>query len=138
MAFYLTIVATQLVPPLCTVLNLEELLSEADQRGSDRVIPGSAGVLPQVRRRTVTRHVLQLVIRGTSYTGTQTNLMTLRALAAPTGTGDGTRACTITMPDATTLTANVHVGPLTVGKSSRVGRNLLATLDISIPAGRFI
>lgn len=125
--------------------NLYVLWQEAAQRGKDRVLPAVDGVKAYRRRRDVTVHTLELVIVGDiTYTGStpsstlvglETNYWYLRDnVVAPT-TGDGTRAATLTLPSGTTKTANVHVLELKPGQTSN--NYMLATMDISIPAGRF-
>lgn len=131
------------------VLNLIELWMPADQRGSDRLIPGSAGVLAQQRRNTVTRRTLQMLISGEiTYAGStsgdayerlQINIDYLLAnVVAPTGTGDGTRSAVLTMPDGTTRTEPVHVTGLDLGDYRPDAGWARAVLALSIPTGRII
>jgi hypothetical protein len=123
-----------------------ELWEAADQRGSDRIIPGVAGVIPFLRRPTVTKHSLPMVISGAvnqagtpnvdPIAGLQANIDYLNAnVVTGSVAADGTVAASIVMPSGATRTANIHVLALRLGK--RVSWNTLATLDISIPAGRF-
>jgi len=129
------------------VLNLLELWLPASQRGSDRLIPGSAGVLAQRRRDTVTQRSLQMLISGeVTYLGAtsgdtferlQINIDYLRAnVVAPTGTGDGTRSAVLTMPDGTTRTEPVHVTGFELGEYRQDAGWAKAVLELSIPSGR--
>jgi len=144
----LTISSVPMNGPAWKVLNLHVLQQPADQRGDDRLIPGSAGVLPLRRRDTVTRHSLQILITGTHdrtgaavadrFEGLQANIDYLRTnVVAPTGTGDGTRSAVLTMPDGTTRTEPIHVTGMQFGDVSLDGSWMKAVLEISIPSGRF-
>jgi hypothetical protein len=128
-------------------LNLLELWQPADQRGSDRLVPGTAGVLAQQRRDTVTRRSLQMLIVGDvdrtgtpqadRFEGLQVNVEYLRSnVAAPTGATDGTRSAVLTMPDGTTRTEPVHVVGFEFGNFREDAAWLRAVLTISIPSGR--
>lgn len=143
----LTIGGVALNGPAWKVLNLLELWQPADQRGSDRLVPGVAGVLAQQRRDTVTRRSLQLLIIGDvdrtgatqadKFEGLQANVDYLRAnVVAPTGTGDGTRSAVLTMPDGTSRTEPVHVVGFEFGNFREDAAWLRAVLTISIPSGR--
>ena len=143
----LTIAGISLTTTWCRVMNLVELWLPADQRGQDRIVPGSSGVKAQQRRDTVTRRTLRLVIAGdVTYTGSTSgnaferlaiNVDYLRAnIVAPTGTGNGTRSAVLTMPDGTTRTEDVHVTGMELGRYAEDARWLLATLELSIPSGR--
>lgn len=143
----LTIGGVAMMCPGWKVQNLSVLWQPADQRGEDRLIPGTAGVLAYQRRNTVTRHSLEMLITGTAdRTGAAaTNYFaTLQAnidwldfyVIAPTGSTDGTRSAVLTMPDTTTRTEPIHVEGMTLGDFSPNGRFVRATIDISIPAGK--
>jgi len=143
----LTIGGVAMNGPAWKVLNLLELWQPADQRGSDRLIPGTAGVLAQQRRDTVTRRSLQLLIVGDvdrtgtpvadRFEGLQANVDYLRAnVAAPTGATDGTRSAVLTMPDGTSRTEPVHVVGFDFGNFREDAAWLRAVLTISIPSGR--
>lgn len=143
----LSIAGITLTTTWCRVQNLPELWMPADQRGTDRLVPGSAGVVGVQRRDTVTRRTLRLVIAGdVTYTGATTgdaferlaiNVDYLRTnIVAPTGTTDGTRSAVLTMPDGTTRTEDVHVTGMELGRYAENARWLLATLELSIPSGR--
>ena len=145
----LTINGVPMMCPAWKVLNLLELWQPADQRGNDRLIPGSAGVLAQQRRDTVTRRSLQLLIvgdvnrNGTAQTdkfeGLQANVDDLRInVAAPTAIGDGTVSAVLTMPDGTTRTEPVHVVGFEFGNFRADAAWLRAVLTISIPSGRIL
>lgn len=145
----LTIGGVAMNTPAWTVLNLSVLWSPADQRGSDRLIPGAAGVVAYPRRATVTRHSLQMLISGThdrtgsaaanAFTGLQVNIDYLLAnVVNPTGVGDGTRSAVLTMPDGTTRTEPVHVVGLEVSDVVGNATWARAVLELSIPSGRII
>jgi hypothetical protein len=129
------------------VLNLIDLWVPANQRGGDRLIPGSTGVLAQRRRDTVSQRSLQMLIAGDiTYTSStagdsferlQINIDYLRAnVVAPTGTGDGTRSAVLTMPDGTTRTEPVHVTGFELGEYRQDAGWAKAVLELSIPSGR--
>lgn len=143
----LTIGGVALNGPAWKVLNLLELWQPADQRGNDRLVPGTAGVLAQQRRDTVTRRSLQMLIVGDvdrtgaaqadRFEGLQANIDYLRSnVVAPTGTGDGTRSAVLTMPDGTTRTEPVHVVGFEFGNFREDAGWVRAVLTISIPSGR--
>ena len=128
--------------------DLTPLMEEAEQRGTDRIIPGTPGVVAYPRLRTVTRKLLPMMVNGiydhlgAAYSdpkvGLETNIAYLNTnVVAPPGTSDGTRSATWHLPDgSTTRTASVHVLSLTLGvKESAKWRS--AVLELSIPAGRF-
>jgi len=129
--------------------SLLRLWLPAEQRGEDRLIPGAAGVKALQRRNTVTTVSLDLLVagladrNGVAATGTYvaqlyTNLAYLRDnVVAPTGTGDGTRSATLTLPSGSTLTEPVHVVGLKTGDMALDGRWVKAVLELSIPSGRF-
>lgn len=143
----LTIGGVAMNGPAWKVLNLLELWQPADQRGSDRLVPGTAGVLAQQRRDTVTRRSLQMLIVGDvdrtgtpqadRFEGLQVNVEYLRSnVVAPTGATDGTRSAVLTMPDGTTRTEPVHVVGFDFGNFREDAAWLRAVLTISIPSGR--
>jgi hypothetical protein len=123
-------------------------------RGTDRLIPGAAGVLPFRRRKTVTQYALDFRISGISdmdgvmVAGTgngpeefeqlEFNLHYLRQNVIDpriVPNADGTVPGVLTMPSGDIRTANVHVLGFTV--NARVAHVLQGVLDISIPAGGF-
>jgi hypothetical protein len=128
------------------------LWTDFDVRGQDRILPSATGVIAYPRRMTVTRHDLRLLVVGdiigsTSVPETDTdeglevNLEYLRAnVFAPVVSATGTRAATIGMPSGATRSANIHV--LGVKTQSygfgECGAIWVGTLQISIPAGRFV
>lgn len=128
-------------------LDLSELWLRGEQRGKDRLMPGTAGVVPYKRRITVTEVDLPMVFVGDVHYGTgatnanpisgfQVNLeYFLDNVVEPTGATDGTRAATLTLPSGSTRTANIHVLGLELGRAHKTGK--LATLTISIPTGAF-
>lgn len=141
---YLEIASTPLATPAWRILDLTPLWSSAAVRGDDRVLPHADGVRPERRRVTVTQVALPMVIWGdknrenTPYgdirVGLLTNIEALHtAIVVPT-TGDGTRAATWHQATGT-ATADVHVLGLAVRALSP--RSVRATLQLSIPQGRF-
>ena len=126
------------------------LWTTAEQRGSDRIIPGLSGAVPYVRRVTVTRHDLRLVVVGDvdengaatsdDYEGLLSNLDYIKSnVVDPTGATDGTRAASVTFPGQSARTADIHVlglQPLQYHTASP-GSIFIGTLQISIPAGEF-
>jgi hypothetical protein len=142
----ITISGVSLNTPAWRVLDLTDLWLDGRQRGKDRLVPGAAGVVANMRRRTVTEVDLPMVIIGDcdqtgaahtdSMDGLWRNVDYLNDnVCSPTGTGDGTRAAVLTLPSGTTLAESVHVLGLELGASSRTGK--LATLTLSIPSGKF-
>lgn len=138
------------------IVDLSMLWIGADQRGADRLIPGSNGVRAQRRRRTITEYDLPMIIVGSvdkngviyadPWDGFQRNIDELKTTwTDPTGTGDGTRSATLTLPSGATRTASIHVSPLEAdppvsGRDVETGLpevTALATLPISIPDGEF-
>lgn len=124
-------------------------------RGSDILIPGVAGVIPNRRRKTVTQYALDFRVAGISdmmglvTTGTgngveefaqlEYNLDYLRQNVIDTRTSpnlDGTVPGVLTMPSGDVRTANVHVLGFEV--NNRVSHVLQGVLSISIPSGGFV
>lgn len=141
---YLTIDGVIIGTEACICTNLFVLYSHA-QRGADRLVPGSAGVIANPRRLAPIIHTLELEFFGDydssgaatadSHLGLRANIAEVAAIAQPVTTGDGTRTVTWTRPDASTVTADCHVGPLTVGSGSYAYAR--ATLDLMVPSGAF-
>lgn len=138
--------------PAWNILDLRDLWMPASIRGSDTIIPGAIGVLAHRRRVTVTRHTLPMALTGECdkdgipapgigdpvdlLKQLQDNIDYLREnVVDPTNVGNGTRAATLTMPDGSERTADIHVEGLTI--VSAVQHVLATTLNISIPAGLF-
>jgi hypothetical protein len=131
------------------VLNLHVLKQPPPQRGSDRLIPGSSGVLAYRRRTTVAVHSLQMLISGTHDRNGSANNNKVQQLftnvdyldafvVQPTGTGDGTRAAVLTTSgQLVPLTADIHVLGMEFGEISADASWMKAVLEISIPAGKF-
>jgi hypothetical protein len=141
-----TIASTLQFPnPGVKVRNEWVLWQAGQQRGGDVTLPGVNGLLPRRRYLTATTHTLELIISGTAvYTGSpsgtpavnlQTNILWLRdTVCEPTGTTDGTKAISVTMPTGT-LTGTVHVLGFRLGRVAEHARWAFATMDLSIPAG---
>ncbi len=130
--------------------SLFDLLTLVEQRGEDRTLPGSTGVIAYRRRTTVTTHELGLIVVGdVDETGTPTadhtlglfnNLAYLMTnVVAPVVSSTGTRAATWDPPGgATQRTANVHVTGIRK-QSLSLGNQAIwqGQLLLSIPAGAF-
>lgn len=133
--------------PAWDLTDLTDLMLGGEVRGEDRILPGVAGVIALPRRYTVTRHSLPFVIDGSvdvtgqpvanPWIGLQDHLDFLLAnVVEPTGVGDGTRAAVLHMPDnGPDRRADIHV--LRLVKGDVLEGRMLATLEISIPAGVF-
>ncbi len=145
---WLEIDGIPLATPAWEITDLSELLNGPDVRGSDRVLPGVAGVVALRRRVTVSVRTLPMVIygdrdwNGDSYEdghdGVETNLAYLvDNLCIPTDTGDGTLPAVLYLIGGGVRTADVHVlSP--IHTATELGpAGLRATLDLSIPAGYF-
>lgn len=129
---------------------LSQFLTLADQRGEDRILPGTAGVIPYKRRLTVTKLTIRLVVVGdilyngstpsTPKIGLFTNLKYIYDnVVAPTGTGDGTRAISVVLPGPFTGTGFAHITrmDMVTQKLSDSSAAWEGQLGVSIPAGRF-
>lgn len=138
-------------------LDLVSLWMEADQIGEDVFFPGSSsGDQAHARFRTSSRRIVPMAINGEVnendvpyadvWQGLRTNFATLNSSwVAPPGTTAGTRSAVLTLPDGTQLTEDVHVLRLERGRVQKgtnaltgdTGVVMLATLELSIPSGRF-
>jgi hypothetical protein len=148
-AMTLTISGIDMNGPAWKVLNMHVLKQPPPQRGSDRLIPGSSGVLAYRRRTTVAVHSLQMLISGTHDRNGASNNNRVQQLftnidylgyqvVEPPGSGNGTRAAVLTTSgEAAALTADIHVLGLELGEMSADASWMKAVLEISIPAGRF-
>ena len=132
--------------PAWDLPDLTDLWLPGAVRGDDRLLPGVVGVKAYKRRVTITQHSLPFLIVGDvdrlgntysdPWVGLQTNLAYLRTnVADPTNLTDGTRTGTLTMPDGTTRTADLHV--LGIVKGQVLAGRMRATLELSIPGGVF-
>lgn len=141
---YVEINSVPLHTPAWCVGNLWVLWSGPETRGSDRLIPGAAGVRPYKRRATVTRRLLELSIFGdrdwndVQYDGyregLRANIQHLKTnVTNPFTTGDGTRTAVLHLPDGSTATGSIHVVGFELGPLGPAGA--LATMEISIPLG---
>lgn len=141
---YLEIDGVPLPSDAWDVLSLLPLWHGPQVRGSDRLIPGAAGVKAYRRRATVTVRTLELVIYGhvdedgnpnvDVRAGLEANVAYLRAnVADPTNVGDGTRTAVLHLPSGATRTADVHVVGFDLGEFGPT--SVRATLDLSIPSG---
>lgn len=145
---YLDIDAVPLEVTGCVrIRDLAPLLSGSEVRGSDVLIPGIDGVLPQLRRTTVTIVALELMVfafrdfagdpHSDARSGLWSNVAYLLDNVMASPGGDGTRTATLHWPDGTTeTTADVHViGPLDL--SADGPNKLRGVLRLSFPYGAF-
>lgn len=129
------------------VLNNWVWWQPANVRGEDNIIPGTAGVLPNRRRRTATQLSLELLIIGTcepdgtpvAYDDWQTQLAVNNEwldtyIFTPPVTLEGTREAVLTLPDGSTRTGDIHILNVTYGVT--VPPAILATVEVSIPGGQ--
>jgi hypothetical protein len=142
---YLEIGGVPLQTPAWTLTNLETLWAGPPTRGTDRVLPGAAGVRSYRRRATVAKVALALVIFGEwkwdgahntdIRAGLLANVDHLRTnITDPTLDNPGTRVAVLHLPGGTTRTGAVTVEDLTL--SAELGPfNVKAVIDISIAQG---
>lgn len=152
----LTIDGVSMHTPAWRASNLTPLWRGIAVRGTDRIIPGIPGVLPYRRRLTVRTHSIPLFICGDHdrdgnllidpWVGLEENLDFLHDYVVdPPNAGDGTRAASIVKPSGVVVTADIHVLDLVLGdvlegtdaSTGATGVGQRATLEVSIPAGRF-
>ncbi len=145
---YLEINGVPLATPAWRITDLTALYDAPEVKGDDLDV--SHGVMiPKLRRVTRTRKVFPMVIYGqwdqegnfngdNARLGLLTNVdYLLTNVVLPSAVGDGTHTAIWHLPGGGTRTAQVHViPPLRLGAASRTSQ--LATLDISVPAGRFV
>jgi hypothetical protein len=136
--------------PAWDMPNLLPLWFNGEVRGNDVLLPGATGVIPFRRRFTVTGYSLPLIITGRVdiegvppeiedevWEQLETNVQYLNDnIVAPPGTTSGIRLATLTMPSGAEREAEIHVLGITPGIAT--DGIMKATLDISIPAGRFV
>lgn len=131
----------------CLVRNPWVLWHGPAVRGSDRLIPGAAGVRPHRRRATVTKRQLELVIFGDNdidgdphtdpQEGLEANVAYIRAnITDPIVAEPGTRTVVVGLPSGATMTGEAHVEELELGAIS--GTTMLAVITLSIPAGALV
>lgn len=148
LAEYLTIDDVPCSTKAWQIADHTPLWNEAQVRGSDVLVPGIAGVIPQRRRRTVTSVSLPMMFwgdfdsDGTPATDVREQLWLNVAefqelVIEPTGVGDGTRAAVLHLAGGHTLVGDVHVlGQLALGGLADGPTAVRGVLDLSIPAGR--
>lgn len=141
---YVTIGGVPLHTPAWTTRDPLVLFQGASTRGSDRIIPGAAGVRPYKRRATVTQRTLLMIVYGhkqpdgtenaDQVAGLIENLRHLREhVADPTGIGDGTLTAELHLPDTSTVSGAVHVERFEW--ENMAPGAAAATLDLSIVGG---
>lgn len=129
------------------------LITNVAQRGSNRKIPGSAGVLAYRRRVDETEHELRILVAGDVNSsgvatsdhnqGLAVNLDYLYTnVIAPVVSTTGTRSASLVIPGLATRTANIQVTGLQqteyhLAPNGRDGAIWEGRLQITIPAGRF-
>lgn len=132
---------------------LLDLITHAEQRGQDRILPGATGVIAYRRRLTVTTHDLRLLVvgdvdeNGSAHTNFSSGLAhnldyIYNNVVTPVVSSTGTRAASLQIPGLGTKTANIHVIGMrrTEYHTSKVSKGPAVwegTLIISIPGGRF-
>lgn len=126
-------------------VELSPLWATPDVRGTDRILPGVAGVKAYRRRLTVTRYSLPFYITGQydrlgnvtadPFSGLAANLAWLYdELLLPLTTGDGTQTAVWTPPGQSPITAAVHV--LGIPEPSfNPAAVAVTTLELSVPGG---
>jgi hypothetical protein len=141
----LLIDGTSLHCPAWVATDLTPLWLPGEVRGSDRLLPGVVGVKPYRRRLTVTSVDLPMIVTGhvqpdgtlneDGWAGLQENLAQLSSWVTDSPADDGTWPAELIMPDGSSRTADVHVLALRLGELG-IGATL-ASIELSIPAGRF-
>lgn len=124
-------------------LDLSPIWQGPDKRGSDRLVPGVAGVVPYRRRPTVSVRELQGYVHGFKdynggvfadvRVGLEANVAFLQDNIEADPGGDGTRVATLHLPSGATKSADVHV--LALRLSAFGPTSARAVLVLSIPTG---
>lgn len=136
------------VPGCCEAFDLAPLLAGSAIRGKDRLAPGTAGVIANPRRKTVTKVNIELKLFGTNSfagvahadyeEGLARNFAHLQAnVTEPIDTGDGTRTAALTWGSLAIPTVRAHVDDNLSPSTVRGGRIIEATLRLSFPDGLF-
>ena len=144
-AEYLVIGSVTLGTRASWATNLYVLRNEA-RKGEDRLLgSGVPGRRPYARERDSVAHVLELVIAAdfdsdgvptaSLAAGQEANIAELAAIAEPVATTAGTRSVSWHKRTGAVVSADCHVGPLTIGEE--FDDAVLATLDIVVPVGAF-
>jgi hypothetical protein len=145
--WYLEINSVPLATYAWEIPDLSALLDSGAIRGSDDLIPGIDGAVPNRRRRTVWTLTFPLDVMGDvdddgvaitdPNEGVNEHMAYLNgALGFAEPTGDGTVPAVFHRGDLPSWTADVHF--LGFKGSSKLGEFLVrTTFDISIPAGRW-
>jgi hypothetical protein len=142
----LTIDGVVMMCPAWAVTDVTPLWMGPTQRGSDLLIPGRPGQLPNPRRADATKVTLRMVLDGSvdrddvpwtcgEREGLRRNVLFLRQhVSDPTNIGDGTRGLALVTPDlSSTLTGRATIEALRTGVRS--GPVWVATLELSLPDG---
>lgn len=120
-ACYFEINSVPSCTPAWTMINPMELAKPARRRGTEpTVIPGAAGARANPLRAAATERVISGKVFGrqapdgslhtNEITGLAANLDTLTtAWVDIPGTSDSTRACTLHLPDTTTISGDIQV-----------------------------
>lgn len=142
----LTIDGVAMMCPAWAITDVTPLWMGPAQRGTDLLIPGRSGQLPNPRRADLTKVTLRMVIDGTvdrtgaawpcgEREGLRRNVLFLREnVSDPTNLGDGTRALALVTPDlSSTLRGRATIEGLRTGVRS--GPIWVAVLELSLPDG---
>ena len=143
---YLEIDDIPLATPAWEITNLAPLLDGSEVRGSNRLIPGAAGVVAYPRRVTETRVLLPIEIRGYEdpegdayddpFEGLEANLALLVDSLITPGV-DATRDAVLYLPSGGTRTGPVQiVAPLGLRTAGRYV--LTGVLDLLLPEGQLV
>lgn len=142
----LTINSVSLTSTRFMARNLAVLHGLGQLRGSDRVIPGVAGVVPLRRRTTATRYDLELYVcgdddgAGLPFTDVQAGLVSnlnvvINSIADPPTPPTVTRSAVWTPYNSAPKTFDVVVEGFTIGAA--VNESTVRTvLSIMLPGGR--
>jgi hypothetical protein len=147
---YIELNSIPLATPAWEVNDLSELLDVGRVRGSDVVMPGARGARPFRRRHTVVTRTLPMIVFGEKdiegaavADPVQGAINHMLYLADNLGIGiagidgDGTVDLIWHLPDATVLTAVVHVLGM-IGTRDVAPGVLRTTIDLSFPDGGFV
>lgn len=134
---------------------LLQLITTYDQRGEDRLLPNTLGVIAYPRRKTRTEHEFRLLVigdvdrNGVAASNHNTQLVTnlryiMDNVVAPPGGSTGTRTATYAPPGGgASITGPVHVTGLvqtsySLASGTHDGAVWEGRMVISIPAGTLV
>lgn len=135
------------VPGCCEAFDLAPLIGGSAKRGQDRLLPGTAGVIANPRRKTVTKVNLELKVFGdrdfagvahADYDeGLALNMAHLQANVADPPTIGDTRTGVLTWGSLSIPSKPLVCDDDMSPETSKGGRMILATLRLSFPEGTF-